>query len=93
MRIDQQKTYDWADESRNGSVTYSERSNIVIDESGLRKALGARVFNRYTTRVLDRSAMEKALEAGEVDQDVVSRFVTSGPVSPVLTVRERKENG
>lgn len=71
------------------TFTYTTRDVIKINELGLRKALGARVFNRYTKRVLDRSLMEAAMDSGDVDPKTVLAYVTSERSAPYLRYSEK----
>lgn len=64
--------------------TYVQPVSVVIDEKGLRKALGARTFDKYTVRKLNRKAMEQAMERGEVSPMVVAKYVTEKPSQPHL---------
>jgi len=88
------KTIKWTDASnRIASITYVQSRTPVIDEKGLRKALGARVFDKYTVKKLDKRKMEAAMETGEVDPVTVAKFVTerlSAPY-PKFTLTEQKE--
>lgn len=90
MEADQRKSYKWREDGTNKSLTYVQANTTLIDERGLRKALRAKVFDRYTKRVLDRKAMEAAMDAGEVDPVTVSRFVTLRPNKPHLKYVERE---
>jgi len=91
MEADQRKSYHWAVDGRPHTLTYVRGVTTKIDEVGLRKALGARNFDRYTRRVLDRQAMEKAMSAGEVDTVTVSRFVTNIPKKAYLNHSAKTE--
>lgn len=74
-------------------VTYVKQSRVQIDERGLRKALTAKVFDRYTNKVLDRKAMEKAMDEGLVDPTVVSKYLTVTESAPFIkyTLSQKKE--
>jgi hypothetical protein len=58
MEADQRKTIKWVEDNRTHQVTYIHKAIPVIDERGLRKALTAKVFDKFTKKVLDRKAME-----------------------------------
>lgn len=90
MEADQRKSFRWSADGLAHAVTYVRKHTTVIDEPGLRKALTARVFDKYTVRKLDRRAMESAMDAGAVDPITVSRFVTSKPGQPYLEYREKE---
>ena len=90
MEADQRKSYRWTDADSAFTVSYVQAHTTVIDEKGLRRALRAKVFDKYTKKVLDRKAMEKAMDSGEVDPVTVSRFVTLKPNKPHLSVTEKE---
>ena len=90
MEADQRKSYKWTADGMSHSVSYTQGHTTVIDERGLRKALTAKVFDKYTKKVLDRKAMEQAMDAGSIDPITVSRFVTLRPNKPHLTLVEKE---
>lgn len=90
MEADQRKTFKWNQGGVVKVLTYVQQHQTDIDEPGLRKALTAKVFDRYTVRKLDRKRMEQAMDTGEVDPITVSRFVTQRPKKPYLTYTERE---
>lgn len=87
MEQDQRKSYRWDADGARHTLTYVQSRTTTIDEKGLRKALGAKTFDRYTVKKLDRKAMENAIDAGDVDPVTVSRFVVLRPNKPHLTYR------
>jgi hypothetical protein len=87
MEADQRKSYRWDAHGVRHTLTFTQSHTTRIDEVGLRKALRAKVFDKYTHRVLDRKAMENAMSAGEINPVVVSRFVTLQPNTPHLTYK------
>jgi prolyl-tRNA editing enzyme YbaK/EbsC (Cys-tRNA(Pro) deacylase) len=72
-------------------VTYVTRETHKIDEKGLRKALRARVFDRFTERRLVRSRLEAAMASGEVDPMLVSKYVETVQSAPYLRYTEAAE--
>jgi len=74
------------------SATYTQRTTHQINEQGLRKALGARAFDKFTVKKLDRKALEQAMSNGDVDPMVVAKFVDQVPGKTFLTYRAREEN-
>lgn len=90
METDQRKSYRWQSHGHSYAVTYVQKGATVIDEKGLRKALTAKVFDRYTKRVLDKRAMEVAMDSGDVDPVTVSRYVSIKPSRPYLEYRNRE---
>lgn len=87
MEADQRKSYRWNADGTRYNLTYVQGHTTLIDEVGLRRAMKAKNFDRYTKRVLDRKAMEAAIDAGEVDKVLVARFVTLRPNKPHLAYR------
>src|SRR5262245_43815949 len=75
MEADQRKSYRWEENGQKRLLTYVQSRRTEIDEKGLRKALTAKVFDKYTVKKLDRKAMETAMDAGDVDPVIVSRYV------------------
>ena len=90
MEADQRKSYRWDADGARHTLTYVRSHTTQIDERGLRKALRAKVFDRYTKRVLDRKKMEDAMGTGAVDPVTVSQFVSQKPQRPYLEYRERE---
>src|SRR5262245_1257189 len=95
MEANQNKTIRWR-EHRDLSnkdvirtLTYVQGHTTYIDEAGLRKALTAKVYDRYTVRKLDRKAMETAMDVGKVEAKVVAPFVTMRPNKPFLKYSQK----
>lgn len=74
------------------SVTYVTRETVHVDEKGLRRALRAKVYDRYTKKVLDKAAMEKAMEAGDVDPMLVAKYCQPVVSKPYLKYTVKDEN-
>ena len=72
--------------------TYTQQTTVKVDEKGLKKALGAPVFNKFTKRVLDRRALEAALDKGSVSPVKVTPFITATKSDPFIrfTMKEDK---
>lgn len=87
MEADQRKSYRWKVDGISHTVTYVQSHTTRIDEVGLRKALRAKVFDKYTKRVLDRKAMEAAMGEGVIDPVTVSKYVTLQPNVPHINYR------
>lgn len=67
------------------------RSNELLkfNEAGLKKALGARAFNKLTKPAqLDRKKLEDAIVAGEVDPVLVAQFSETKLTSPYIQFSE-----
>ncbi len=85
MAAARQKSIKWTDE--NGlveSLTFVQRRTTIVDEARLRKALTAKVYDKYTVKKLDKARMEKAMNAGELDPVTVAKFVSSTLSEPYL---------
>lgn len=89
MAAKHQKSFTWQHEGRTRKVTYVQAETTQIDEKGLRRALTAKVFDKFTVKKLDRKAMEAAMDSGEVDPMVVARFVSAKPNSPFIRYTEK----
>lgn len=73
------------------TVTYVRPVRLGIDEQGLRRALTARVFDKYTKRVLDRKKMEAAMESGDVDPVTVAKYVHPESGSAYVKFSQKKD--
>lgn len=73
------------------SATYTQRTTNQINEQGLRKALGARAYDKFTVKKLDRRALEQAMSDGDVDPMIVAKFVEQVPGKTFLTYRAKDE--
>jgi hypothetical protein len=80
FRAAQALLVDYFNENKRKSQTYSGHKftivaaeRTVIDEDGLKKGLGAKAWNKFTIRKLDRSKLEAALNDGSVDPVLVAR--------------------
>lgn len=72
------------------SATYVQRKTYQIDEIRLRKALTAKVYDKFTVRKLDRSALEKAMEAEQVDSKIVAQCATPVVGKPYLKLTTKE---
>jgi hypothetical protein len=87
------KTVDfYADPTKRLRAVYSRNVRVDINEVGLAKALGARVFNRITKKVVDRERLDNEMAVGQIDVDVVRPFLSqSERPSLRLYVVDRKD--
>jgi hypothetical protein len=90
MEKGQKKTLSYEADGKKFSATYTQRTTNQINEAGLRKAMGARTFDKYTVKKLDRKALEKAMTDGDVDPMVVAKFVEQVPGKTFLTYRAKE---
>lgn len=72
-------------------VTYVRGTTVQVDESGLKKALGAKTYNKLLKHSLDRSLLEKAVEAKEVDAETVAKFLSESHKKAFLRMSEAKD--
>lgn len=91
MEEKHQKSYKWIREGRTRQVTYVKSERSVIDEKGLRKALTAKVFDKYIEKKLNRKKLEEAMNEGVVDPMVVAQHVTTVPGKAYLRFTEHEE--
>lgn len=74
-------------------ATYSSNNNIVIDEAGLKKALGARSFHKVTVEKVDRTKLNEAVESGALDGNIVRQYVRNEPRPQLrLSIVEESED-
>lgn len=78
------------DEDRDATVSIKVRERSVFDEGRLKKALGAKVYSKLTTPVLDEAKVEAAIKLGEVDPNVVSSCLVTTE-TPYLEARFTKK--
>lgn len=67
-------------------VTKVAGSSIVMDEERLRKSVGATIWNKITSRNLDKKLLEKAVSEGTVTAGTLAEVSTEKPIKPYLKV-------
>lgn len=87
MEQDQRKTMALESEGRKITATYTQRYTTEVDEKGLRKAMRAKAFDKYVIKKLDRKALERAMEVGEVDPRLVAQYAKQVQGKTFLTYR------
>lgn len=90
MKTEQTKKLTWRTDDHVSTVTYVQTKRYTVDEKGLRRALTAKVYDKYTVKTLDKKALEAALDTGELDPLTVSRFVTEIENRPYLRFTEKE---
>jgi hypothetical protein len=70
--------------------TLVEASRIVVDEPGLKKALGAARWGKVTKAVLDKDKLEHEIAAGGIDPNVVAAHSEEVPNKPYIRITARK---
>jgi hypothetical protein len=84
-----QKTYKMIDGDKVRTVTYVRAERVQLDEKGLRRALTAKVYDKYTEKKLNRKALEEAMGRGEVDPMIVAKYAQPVPGTPFLRYTEK----
>lgn len=59
-----------------------------FDENGMRKAFGAKVFNKLTTAKLDGKKLAAAVDAGTLDPIVVAQYTEYVDRRPYIRITE-----
>lgn len=72
-------------------ATYTPTSRITIDEDKLKKALGAKAWNKVTDRSLNKSKLEEAIASGEIDANVVAQCSEEKIVESVRTTIKKAD--
>lgn len=88
MEHDHIKTFDVDHGDRLLKATYVSSTRTQVDEVSLKKALGAREFNKLTVRKVDNKKIEKAILNGEVDATVISQNTAIVKTSPYVRITE-----
>jgi hypothetical protein len=89
MEDQQIKTHEVQDGGKIYRATFLQATTPVVDEEGLEKELGSTVYEKFTKRVLDRKALEEAMEHGEVDPFVVGKHITERKNRPSVRFSTR----
>lgn len=61
-----------------------------FNEQGLRKALSAKTYDKFTEKVLNRTKLKKAVEEGELDPAVVAQYTEEHVSAPFIQVRHKE---
>lgn len=69
------------------------KDSVKINETGLKKALGAVLFRKATKTVLDRKKLDELMSTGEIDPVVVSTYSEISPQKPYLSFSKVFEEG
>lgn len=94
MTTEQRKTHEVTDGGKVYRATFVQASVPLIDEKGLREELGNEVVDSYCKLVLDRKALEVAMEDGKVDPYKVGKHVTERKSKPSVrfTIRSADDS-
>lgn len=63
-----------------------------VDEKGLKKAVGAKIWRRITEVKFSKPKLEAAIDEGLVDAQTAARFIQIETKKPSITVTEIKED-
>jgi regulator of replication initiation timing len=63
-----------------------QNHTLVYDEDKLRKRLGASLWNKITTRVLDKKKLEAFVASGEISTTVLAACSEEKPSNPFVKV-------
>jgi hypothetical protein len=88
MTREQRKTFIKEDGGKVYRATYVQAVRTVVNEEGLKKAIGAVKFRKVSKQVLDKKLLEKAMETGAVDPVLVGQYVTEVPNRPSIRLSE-----
>lgn len=72
-------------------VTLVRSETTEINEMGLKKALGAKKFNKLTDRKLNRQKLEKAMASGEVNAVIVAQNSAFSSRNPYIRLTESEQ--
>lgn len=73
-------------------ATVVQAERVVVDEPALKKALGARVFNKLTVRKLSNELLRKAIMDSVVDPVVVAQHSRITYNAPSVRISESVED-
>jgi transcriptional regulator with AAA-type ATPase domain len=69
------------------NVTVVRGTKVNIDENGLKKALGASMWDKVTTKSLDMKKLQAYIASGEIDPMVVANVSKETAIAPYVTVK------
>jgi hypothetical protein len=72
-------------------ATLVKSETVKVNEAGLKKAIGARVFNKLTKAVLDKKKLEEAVEAGAIDPVILAQNSQVVEGKPFIRLTETKQ--
>ena len=74
-------------------ATVAQREVVSIDEPALRKALGAKTYDSYVTKKLDKTALKRGISDNKVDPIIVAQHshISMGKAYIVFSEPAEKE--
>lgn len=79
-------------DGRRFTFTVARKTSTTVDEVGLRKALGAKVYDKFTERKLKNKKLEEAVELGKVDGLTVAKYLTVTQGDPYVTFTDKEDD-
>lgn len=74
------------------TATRVARTKLVIDSQGLKKAIGAKAYDKMTSKSLDEDKVAIAMADGELDPVVVAKYSEEVPAArPYITFTFRSK--
>lgn len=67
-------------------ATRSQNNRTVIDEIALKKAMGESLWNKVSSRVLDKKKLEAFIASGEVSATAVAKCSTENEGKPYIRI-------
>ena len=67
---------DLHDTSKQVRAVYVANRRVEINDLGLKRQLGARVWHKYTDEKVNKSLLEAGIAAGEIDQTTIQQYIT-----------------
>lgn len=71
---------------RSIKATRSQNNRTVIDEIALKKAMGESLWNKVSSRVLDKKKLEAFIASGEVSATAVAKCSTENEGKPYIRI-------
>ena len=75
-------------------ATVVQTESTKIDEDGLRKAVGVKLWNKITVKKVDKAKLTETIADGEISPELASGFLTVQKNKPYIryTEGQKKEN-
>lgn len=72
------------------TTTVTSKATYTFNEPGLRRALTAKVYDKYTFRKLDTRKLKEAVEQGDIDAGVVAQYTETSYSQPFIKLTTRE---
>lgn len=72
-----------------GKTVSEQEANTVTNEGILQKKVGAALWKKITTMVLDRHKLDAYIKSGEIDPMVVAGATNETPNAPFIKITRR----